>query len=100
MVNNDGRELTLRVTITNSKQAEWIWSLLKKNDISGFPVGVSVQAVANGNLFARASELLQQRDWLLVNKQNARATELKASIIDGTVEDARWSRELLGMLRG
>lgn len=56
MRDNIGRELTLRVIITDPKKAEWIWkNHIDQNDPMN--VGVRVSAIAEGNLFQQRDEL-------------------------------------------
>lgn len=49
MNDNTGRMLTIRVVITDSKKAEWIWKNHLGNDAQD--LGIKVEAIAEGDLF-------------------------------------------------
>lgn len=53
MKDNTGRVMTLRITITDSKEAEWIWNAHKGEGAHG----VKVDAISNGDVMAERDEL-------------------------------------------
>lgn len=61
-MSNLGRELTIRLTITDPAEAEWLWECAAKRK----PVhGVQVTALANGDMFKERDELAQAAEFYI-----------------------------------
>lgn len=57
---NVGRELTIRLIITDDKESEWLW-----NSHSSPMHGVRVSALANGDMFKERDDLAQAAEFFI-----------------------------------
>ncbi len=96
-MSNVGRELTIRVKITDDAKSTWIWNQHLNPDAT---LGIDVRAIANGNLFAE-NEMLDEQLAFMLNRfsMSRSAQNLQDDVEDGIVPDTPMIRDLIKKIK-
>lgn len=74
MSDNTGRVLTVRLTITDAKEADWIWDAVKTPKH-----GVQVSAISNGDMFSERDVLAEAACFYIREKGETTEEAIDAS---------------------